>query len=514
MTPPSPTSGIVYLIGAGPGDPGLLTLRAAELIASADVVLYDYLVHPDILQHAPPTAELIYVGKKAKQHTLPQGGINELLVEKARAGRRVVRLKGGDPYVFGRGGEEAQELAAAGIAFEVVPGITSGIAGPAYAGIPVTHREFNTSVTFITAHEDPTKGESTLNWKALAAMAEHGTLVFYMGVERLRALTGMLSKEGADPKLPVSIIRWGTLGRQTSLHGDLSTIAEIAEKAGMKPPALTVVGRVNRLRETLNWFEHRPLFGRRIVVTRTREQASRLSRELRILGAEVLEIPTIRIEPAPPGARELDNLQNFSEFYDWLVFTSPNGVTHFFDLYFRHHPDIRKLGPVRIATVGPATATALAEYRLQSDLTPRTYTTEALGEAFRNHDLHGQRMCLARSQLANPQLSADLKNLGAHVEEWSVYQTVPENEDLLGKHQDYLENGADYVTFTSSSTVENWVRLDLKPPENRSPVHASIGPVTSETLRQLNLPVNFEAATHTIPGLIEAILQHATQPIP
>jgi len=501
---PSP-NGSVYLVGAGPGDPGLLTLRARDLIAEADAIVYDYLVHPDILQWARPGAELIYVGKKSRQHTLPQGGINQLLVDLANDVKTVVRLKGGDPYVFGRGGEEAHELAEAGIRFEVVPGITSGIAAPAYAGIPVTHRECNTAVAFITGHEDPTKEESTLNWKALAEFSRHGTLVFYMGVEKIKGITDCLIAAGISTDLPVSITQWGTLGKQRSITGTVSTIAKIVIEKGIKPPAITVMGNVNKWRGQLNWFENRPLFGKRIVVTRTRQQASRLSRDLRALGAEVLEIPTIRIETRDLPTEQRKKLENFSHHFNWLVFTSPNGVQYFFEEFDRVHQDIRKLGPVKIAAVGPATAQALAKRNLQCDLTPRTFTTEALAECFSSEIITGKRVCLARSQLANPVLSQHLIQVNALVDEWTVYRTLPETEDPFGKHRDYVENGADLVTFTSSSTVENWHALGLKAPESRCPIHASIGPVTSDTLRKLGMSVDIEAGIHTIPGLVGAI---------
>ncbi len=506
------TNGKVYLIGAGPGDPGLLTLRARDLIRQADVVVYDYLVHPDILQHAQPEADMIYVGKKAKAHTLPQGDINALLVDLAQQGKTVVRLKGGDPYVFGRGGEEAQQLQEARVSFEVVPGITSGIAAPMYAGIPVTHRDCNTAVTFITGHEDPNKGESTLNWKALASLSRHGTLVFYMAVERLGALMQSLLDECADPTTPVALVRWGTLGRQESLEGTIATIAEIVRQRGFKAPAITIVGQVVKYRRELNWFESRPLFGQRIVVTRTRQQASRLSQELRLLGAEVIEIPTIRIVPTTLTAEQTQQLSNLTAHFDWLVFTSPNGVEHFFARFFEVNDDIRALGQLKFAAVGPATAAKLKALGLHCDLTPRTFTTEELGRAFTPEQIQDQRFCLARSALGNPELATYLQKQGGQIAEWSLYDTLPETDDPFGKQQDFRENGADYLTFTSSSTVENWHALQLSAPADRQPKHVSIGPVTSQTLKALNLSLDIEATTHTIPGLIQAILENATHP--
>ena len=323
------TKGRVYLVGAGPGALDLVTLRARELIARADVLVYDHLCNPEMLPWARADAEKIYAGKSGADHTLSQEEINALLVARGRAGKEVVRLKGGDPYLFGRGGEEAQVLARAGVPFEVVPGVTAAIAAPAYAGIPVTHRDIASTVTFVTGHEDPAKGESIIDWPHLARL--RGTKIFLMGIERLRQITQRLVEEGADPAMSVALVRWGTTARQESLEGTLATVADLVEKRGFAAPAVIVVGDVVKLRKELNWFEALPLFGQRIVVTRTRAQAGKLTEQLARLGADVLEIPTIRIVPRALGSAERNKLAAFSEHFDWVVFTSPNAV----DLFFR-----------------------------------------------------------------------------------------------------------------------------------------------------------------------------------
>src|SRR4051812_35805665 len=375
--------GTVYLVGAGPGDVGLLTLRAAELIGRAEVVVYDALVNKDLLRMVPKTAEIIYGGKRAKDHAIPQDELNALLVGKAKEGKTVVRLKGGDPYIFGRGGEEAEQLSEAGIPFEVVPGISSIVAGPNYAGIPLTHREHNAMVTVFTGHEDPTKPESSLDYKQIADLP--GTKVIVMGTERIKDIAESLIKHGMAADTPVAMIRWGTTGRQQSVQGTLSTIGKIAEEAKLAAPAITVIGDVVKLREKLNWFEHRPLFGQRIVVTRTREQASQLSRQLLELGAEVLEIPTIKIVPPDNKQDLMDALLGLGG-YDWIVFTSPNGVDAFFDYFFKAFEDLRDIGGVRIAAVGAATASKLRELHLKVDLMPDEYVTRKIISAFRNFE--------------------------------------------------------------------------------------------------------------------------------
>ena len=355
-------TGRCYLVGAGPGDPGLVTLRAKELIGQAEVLVYDYLCNPEMLQWAPETAEIIYAGKKAGAHTLKQDEINALLVEKAREGKQVVRLKGGDPFLFGRGGEEAQALAAASVPFEVVPGVTSAIAAPAYAGIPVTHRDLTSHVTFFTGHEDPEKAESSINFAALAQLG--GTQVMLMGVERIEAIAQQMMAHGVRRDLPVALVRWGTTGRQETVRGTLVNIARQVAAMNFSPPAVAIFGEVVSLGGELAWHEGRPLSGRRIVVTRTRKQAGALSEQLRQHGAEVIELPTIRIEP-PSDLRAFAELVQDAHAYDWIVFTSPNGVTAFFEMFYKLYDDARDLGGARIAAIGPGDGAAGA--RLPSE---------------------------------------------------------------------------------------------------------------------------------------------------
>jgi uroporphyrinogen III methyltransferase/synthase len=497
--------GTVYLVGAGPGDAGLLTLRGAELLGRADVVVYDALVNADLLRLAPASAQVIYGGKRAKDHAIPQEDLNQLLVKLAKEGKTVVRLKGGDPYVFGRGGEEAEELAAAGVPFEVVPGISSAVAGPNYAGIPITHRDHCSSFMVITGHEDPTKEESNLDWAAIARAP--GTKVVLMGVERIANIAGALMQHGMAAATPVAMVRWGTTGQQQTIEGTLGTIAGIVAEKKFTAPAVTVIGGVVGLRGKLNWFEHRPLFGQRVVVSRTREQASQLSRRLLELGAEVLEIPTIRI--VPPKNKE--NLRDAFEGlggYDWIVFTSPNGVTAFFDYFFKIHEDIRSFGGLRIAAVGPATAAKLKELHLGVDLMPAEYVAADIAKAFKKIDVENCKILLARAEVANPELPKALEALGAIVDDVAFYQTVPETEDFNGAAQKLLEGGADWLTFTSSSTVENFhARFDLPNLVRQFPrlSLASIGPETSKAIRALGLEPAVEANPHTIDGLVKAL---------
>lgn len=495
------SAGICYLAGAGPGDIGLVTLRAKEVVEQADVVVYDALCNPEILKWARPDAEVIYAGKRANQHALKQEETNALLVDRTRAGKCVVRLKGGDPFLFGRGGEEAEALATAGLAFEIIPGVTSAIAAPAYAGIPVTHREHTAQLTIFTGHEDPTKPESRLDYAQLAAIP--GTRVMLMGVERIGVITGELIKHGARPDLPVALVRWGTTGRQETLTGTLADIAEKVAKAGFKAPAVCVIGEVVKLRDTLGWFDRRPLHGKRIVVTRTRKQAGALSSRLRMLGADVYELPTIRIEP-PKDVKEFGLMVGDVHAYDWLVFTSPNGVEAFFEMFFKIRNDAREIGGVRIAAIGPATAAKVREYRLAVDLQPEEFVAEAVVAAFKKDGtIENQRILIARAEEARDVLPEELTKMGAIVDIAVAYRTVPETGDVSGAQARFREEGADMVTFTSSSTAENFMALKLPMPAGIK--LASIGPVTSKTMRGLGLKVDVEAGQHDIPGLVAAI---------
>jgi uroporphyrinogen III methyltransferase/synthase len=500
------SNGRVFLVGAGPGDAGLITVRGAELLGRAEVVVYDALVNLDLLRLAPPGAELIYAGKRSGDHAIPQDKLNQLLVEKARAGKCVVRLKGGDPYVFGRGGEEAGELAAADVRFEVVPGVSSSIAGPNYAGIPVTHRDHCSSFTVVTGHEDPDKEEPEVDWAEVARAP--GTKVVLMGVKRVKMISDALIANGMAPDTPAAMIRLATTGRQKSIVGTLQTMADVAEKADFKPPGLMVIGTVVNLRGQLSWFERRSLFGRRIVVTRTREGASQLARQLLERGADVLEIPTIRT--VPPTERQLiaDALLELNA-YDWLVFTSPNGVSAFFEMFFKAFEDLRDIGGVRLAAVGPVTAAKLRELHLKVDAVPEEFTASKVAAAMAElGSIENLRILLARAEVANPDLPKHLMELGAIVDDIPCYKTVPETEDRNGAAERLLEMGADWITFTSSSTVENFhARFDLKQLLERYPTIklASIGPETSKAIVTLGFKPEIEAREHTPTGLVKAL---------
>ena len=493
--------GKVYLVGAGPGDLGLVTLRAKECIERADVIVYDQLANPEMLAWAGDGAEIIYVGKSAREHTLGQEEINALLVEKARAGKQVIRLKGGDPFVFGRGAEEAKAIVDAGIEFEIVPGITSAIAGPAYAGIPVTHRAQNSHVTFFTGHEDPSKAESTIDFAALAKLG--GTQVMLMGVGHIDVITREMMACGVRPNLPVALVRWATTGRQETLVGTLENIAQRVVDTGFEAPAVAVFGDVVLLRKNLSWYEKRPLSGKRIVVTRTRKQAGTLSAHLRAFGADVLELPTIRIEP-PTDLREFAELVQDAHLYDWIVFTSPNGVEAFFELFYKIYDDAREIGGARIAAIGSATAQRVKDFHLHVDLQPQQFVAEAVVREFQKQgSVENLRILLARAEKARDVLPKELSRLGAIVDEGFAYRTEPETRDLTGARRRFLEEGADLITFTSSSTVENFLALGLPWPARMQV--ASIGPVTSQTAGDRGLKVDIEAKRHDIEGLAEAI---------
>lgn len=492
--------GKCILAGAGPGDIGLVTLRTKEAVEQADVVVYDYLCNPEILNWTRPDAEIIYAGKQAAAHTLSQGEINDLIANRAREGKVVVRLKGGDPFVFGRGAEEAEVLAAAGIPFEIVPGITSAIAVPSYAGIPVTHRDVTSSFTVFTGHEDPNKEGSAIDYAALVQGG--GTLVMLMGAARLSKVVAELRAHGASPTMPVALVRWGTTGRQETIVGKLDNIEEVG--IDIEPPVVAVFGDVVSYRQRLKWFEDRPLFGRRIVVTRTRQQAGILSARLRSLGADVAELPTIKIVP-PENLMEFGELVRDSFQYDWVVFTSPNGVTAFFDLYFKIYDDARSLGNARIAAIGPGTAKRVKDFHLAVDLQPEESVAERLVEAFQQHEsVENLRFLLVRAANARDVLPKRLTQLGAIVDEAIAYRTVPENDDITGARKRFTDEGADLITFTSSSTVENF--LALKFPWPKGIKTASIGPITSGTMQQAGLEVDVEATQHDIDGLVEAIV--------
>jgi uroporphyrinogen III methyltransferase/synthase len=494
-------SGRCYLVGAGPSDLGLVTLRAKQLIERAEVIVYDYLCNPEMLQWAPETAEIIYAGKKAGAHTLEQDEINALLVERAGAGKQVVRLKGGDPFLFGRGGEEAQALAEAGTPFEVVPGVTSAIAAPAYAGIPVTHRGMTSHVTVFTGHENPAKTESSIDFEALAKMG--GTQVMLMGVERIEAVAQKMRENGVRADLPVALIRWGTTGRQEVIFGTLRDIAQQVAERTFAPPAIAVFGEVVSLGKELHWQDQRPLAGRRIVVTRTRKQAGALSDQLRDLGADVIELPTIRIEP-PSDLRAFAELVQDAHAYDWIVFTSPNGVTAFFEMFYKLYDDARDIGGARIAAIGPATAQRVRNFHLKVELQPDEFVAEAVVREFKKEgDIENLRILIARAEEARDLLPKELGALGAIVDIAFAYRTVAETRDRTEARSRLAKEGADMITFTSSSTVENFLGLGLPWPAGMKV--ASIGPITSKTARDRGLTIGVEATRHDIPGLVDAI---------
>ena len=494
-------TGKVYLVGAGPGDLGLVTLRAKECIERAGVIVYDHLANPEMLGWAREDAEMIYAGKKAGEHALKQEEINKLLVEKAREGKQVVRLKGGDPFVFGRGAEEAKAIVDAGISFEIVPGITSAIAGPAYAGIPVTYRAENSHVTLFTGHEDPSKTKSAIDYAGLAKLG--GTQVMLMGVERINAITKEMVARGVRADLPVALVRWATTGRQQTLTGTLSDIAKKVVDLGFESPAVAVFGDVVALRKDLNWYEQRPLSGKRIVVTRTRKQAGALSSQLRELGADVFELPTIRIE-RPTDLREFAELVQDAHIYDWIVFTSPNGVDAFFEIFYKLYDDAREMGGAKIAAIGPATAQRVRDFHLHVDLQPEEFVAEAIVREFQKQGgVENLRILLARAEKARDVLPREISKLGAIVDEAFAYRTVPDTRDITGARRRLLDEGADLITFTSSSTVENFLALGLAWPKGM--LVASIGPITSKTAVEHGLKIDIEARRHDIDGLVEAI---------
>jgi uroporphyrinogen III methyltransferase / synthase len=496
--------GKVYLVGAGPGDPGLLTIRGKELLEQAEVVIYDYLANEEFLNFAPLQAERIYVGKKGGDHTLSQEEINSLLVDKGR-NHFVVRLKGGDPFIFGRGGEEAQALVAAGILFEVVPGVTAAIAVPAYAGIPLSHRDLAASMAFITGHERDDQPESKIAWDKLATGV--GTLVFFMGVRNLPEICKNLIVHGRSPETPVAVIRWGTTTEQRTITGSLEDIADKVMQAKIKPPAITVVGDVVRLRDELNWFERRPLFGRSIVVTRAREQASAFKTMLAELGAHCIEFPTIAIEP-PPSWEPLDTAIVNLQTYDWVIFTSVNGVKSFMERLRLAGRDVRTLHGLRLAAIGPKTAETLEQYGLRPDLIPKEYRAEAILEQLSGGEIKDRRFLLPRAIVARDVLPETLRQWGARVDVVPAYQTILPRERSTGMIELLRSGGIDCVTFTSSSTVSNFFSLfdqDAILTLLEKVCIACIGPITAKTAEEHGLKVDVMPSEYTIPALALAL---------
>jgi uroporphyrinogen III methyltransferase/synthase len=501
--------GKVFLVGAGPGDPGLLTLRGKECLEQADVVLYDYLANPALLKHAPATSHRIYVGRRGRGQYQDQADINRLLIERAKDGNVVVRLKGGDPFVFGRGGEEAEAVAAAGIDFEIVPGVTSAVAVPAYAGIPVTHRTLASTVTFVAGHEDPSKPAALLEWPKLASAT--GTLVFMMGMKNLPSIVGRLLSEGRSPDTPVAAIRWGTKAGQQTIVGTLFDIVERTEAAHFEPPTVIVVGEVVRLRGQLNWFEAKPLFGKRIVLTRAQEQAREFSQLLTAYGAEPVEVPTIQIVP-PASWQPIDDAVARLKTYQWLVFTSVNGVKPFMERLHLARKDTRALANIRLCAIGPRTAQELGAYGLTPDVVPSEYQAEGVIASLTHEGIRGSHILIPRAEVAREILPEQLRALGATVDVIPVYRTIVPAVDVASLTQQFHEGQVAVATFTSSSTVRNFVEVfggrDAVRPLVARVVIACIGPITARTAEEYGLTVSVMPAENTVPALTEAIVRH------
>lgn len=494
--------GLVYIVGAGPGDPGLITVKGVRCIEEADVIIYDHLVSKDLLRYARTDVQMIYAGKQGGDHTLSQDEINIRLVEEAARGLVVTRLKGGDPFIFGRGGEEALVLAAAGIPFEVVPGVTSAIAVPAYAGISLTQRGYTSTLAFVTGHEDPTKEQSDIDWRALAGI---GTLVFLMGVKNLPQIARNLIGQGKSADTPAALIRWGTTTEQKTLTGTLENIAQKAEEERFAPPSILVVGEVINIREQLNWFESKPLFGKGVVITRPEAQAEAFSERLQTLGARVIHFPTIQIGP-PASWDALDDALARLESYQWIIFTSANGVRYFFRRLRESGRDVRYLKGLRICAIGPATAEVIEGMGIGVDLVPEKYLSEGVVEAFAAWNIQGAKVLLPRAETARDVIPEGLTAQGARVDTVPVYRTVTsagkkeEMERLLKK------KSVDVITFTSPSTVNGFMEImgkDFVLPEQVR--IAVIGPITAAAAKKASLPIHILQETYTIPGLVAGI---------
>lgn len=519
------TKGKVFLVGAGPGDPLLISLRGAQCLAQSDIVVYDRLVHPKVLKHAQKGAELIYVGKESSRHTMRQEQICELLVQYALKGKTVCRLKGGDPFVFGRGGEEGIACKEANVEFEVVPGVTSAIAAPAYAGIPITHRNIASSFTVITGHEDPQKMESSIHWREIASGAD--TLVFLMGVENLQTIANKLIENGKSEDTPVALVQWGTWPKQRTLISTLSKIEEDAYQHNFTPPCVTVVGEVVRLRNQLHWFEDKPLFGKKIMVTRSREQSSDLCEMLQELGAEPMEYPMIRIQPIS-DLSTLDNaIHLFPHFidhgenadgssqseYTWIIFTSANAVSIVMNRLFQLGYDARALAGIHLGAIGPGTSDALLKYGIRSDFVPTRFVAEAILEELPVHHISHARILLPRASDAREILPQKLTEMGAVVDVVPIYQTIMDDSDKDEIISDLAEKAIDVITFASSSTIHNFMQAIGE--ENRvellsGTVLACIGPITADTLHTYGLTPQIVASEHSIPGLVNEIVAYFT----
>ena len=499
--------GRVSLVGAGPGDPGLITVKALECIRRADVVVYDRLVNKTLLDHARPDCELVYVGKQPGKQVASQPEINDLLASRAKAGKYVVRLKSGDPFIFGRGGEEAEALAAENVPFEVVPGVSSVSAVPAYAGIPVTHRDVSSSLAIVTGHEDPSKPNSAVDWARLATATD--TIVILMGVSNLSNIVGMLMKHGRSPDTPVALVRWGTTSNQETLEGTLSDVSRKVAETGFSAPAVAIVGDVVRLRDRLNWLDAWPLLGKRVLVTRSRKQASTLSALLAGKGAQVIELPALEIRQDQGNRSAIDGAIDRLAGYKWAVFTSVNGVELFLEALNSRDLDGDSLRHLRLAAIGPATAAALESKDLKVDLIPEEYVAETLVEQFKDENIEGQRLLLPRAAGARAVLVDGLTALGAIVDEVPAYRAELPLQAAIDARDTLINEGVDVATFASSSTVRNLAHIlnGTLDSLHRACI-ACIGPVTAATAKELGLRVDVVASEHTIPGLVDAIVDH------
>ncbi len=507
-------AGLVSIVGAGPGDPGLITVLGRERLRRADAVVYDHLLHPDLLKQAPIGARRIYVGKRAGVHVLAQDKINRLLIRLARRGLNIVRLKGGDPYVFGRGGEEALCLARHGIPFEIIPGVTAGLGAAAYAGIPVTHREHASSVTFVTGHEATDKPDARgVDWEALARL--RGTLVFYMGVRTLGETCRRLIAHGRPAATPTAAVAWATWPRQRTVRGTLATLPQRAKTAGLESPAVVIVGEVAEPGHDLAWYARLPLFGRRVLVTRTREQAGEMARRLHELGAEPIEVPVIRLAP-PRTWAPVDRAIRSLNRYDWLIFASRNAVDRFIGrLHFKLGRDARSLGRIRIAAIGKGTAHQLEGWFIRPDHVAGEATSEGLLRGLLRKGVRRSRILFPRTDRGRDVLPTGLRRAGAAVDEVTVYRTLPAPKDEKRRAREALRSGRiDAVTFASSETVRNFVAAagrDAIRESQRKIVWASIGPATSATMREMALPVTVQAREPSLEALVEAVSKRLNQ---
>lgn len=500
--------GKVFLIGAGPGDPGLITVKGLECVQRADVVIYDYLANERLLEHRRPDSELIYVGKQGGRHTLPQEEISSLIVRKAKEGKVVARLKGGDPFIFGRGGEEAEECVDHGVPFEVVPGVTAATAVPTYAGIPLTHRDHTASVAFVTGHEDPTKPESKLHWDKIATGI--GTLVFFMGMKNLQSIVENLVSNGRSSSTPVAAIQWGTRTDQRVVRGTLSDIVRKVQEAKLGPPSIVVVGEVVGLRDKLNWYESKPFFGKRIVVTRSRDQASVFAEKLIDLGATPIEFPSIEVVP-PSNWDELDAALRELASYQWLVFTSANAVRFFFQRLRELGMDIRALHGLKICAVGPKTAESLETFSLQADLIPEEFKAEGVIAALGGMSVKGVRFLIPRAKVAREIIPDKLRERGAEVTVATAYENVRPTTDVDRVRKLFQDGKISAVTFTSSSTVNNFVEMLGKSeykPFMKGVAVACIGPVTAKTAEEYGMHVDVMPKDYTIPALVDAMAEY------